>query len=84
MRSFNSAQSFPDDHDARGVTNPVSPSPGVIEGKFKELGRGSSGGLILTEGEFLQRKLSRLINACYLAPSHQAVATQQYRVSVAL
>lgn len=36
-------------NDARGVTNPVSPSPGVIEGKFKELGgRFERGGLILT------------------------------------
>jgi outer membrane receptor protein involved in Fe transport len=36
-------------NDARGVTNPVSPSPGVIEGTFKELGaRFERGGLILT------------------------------------
>jgi outer membrane receptor protein involved in Fe transport len=36
-------------NDARGVTNPVSPSPGVIEGKFKELGaRFERGGLIVT------------------------------------
>ncbi len=36
-------------NDARGVTNPVSPSPGVIEGNFKELGaRFERGGLILT------------------------------------
>jgi outer membrane receptor protein involved in Fe transport len=36
-------------NDARGVTNPVSPSPGVVEGTFKELGaRFERGGLILT------------------------------------
>jgi outer membrane receptor protein involved in Fe transport len=36
-------------NDARGVTNPVSPSPGVIEGTFKELGaRFERSGFILT------------------------------------
>jgi outer membrane receptor protein involved in Fe transport len=36
-------------NDARGVTNPVSPSPGVIEGTFKEVGaRIERGTLILT------------------------------------
>lgn len=36
-------------NDARGVTNPDDPAPGVVEGKFKELGaRFEHGGLILT------------------------------------
>jgi outer membrane receptor protein involved in Fe transport len=36
-------------NDARGVTNPDSPSPGLIEGDMKELGfRFERGGLILT------------------------------------
>lgn len=36
-------------NDARGVTNPVDPAPGVVEGNFKELGaRFERGGLILT------------------------------------
>ena len=36
-------------NDARGVTNPVDPAPGVVEGTFKELGaRFERGGLILT------------------------------------
>ena len=36
-------------NDARGVTNPVDPAPGLIEGNFKELGgRFERGGLILT------------------------------------
>jgi len=36
-------------NDARGVTNPVDPAPGVVEGTFKELGaRFERAGLILT------------------------------------
>lgn len=36
-------------NDARGVTNPSDPSPGLIEGDFEELGfRMEKGGLILT------------------------------------
>ena len=36
-------------NDARGVTNPVDPAPGVVEGTFKELGvRVERGSLILT------------------------------------
>ena len=36
-------------NDARGVTNPVDPAPGVVEGTFKELGaRVERGGLILS------------------------------------
>ncbi len=36
-------------NDARGVTNPVSPAPGLVKGNFKELGgRFERGGLILT------------------------------------
>jgi outer membrane receptor protein involved in Fe transport len=36
-------------NDARGVTNPTDPSPGLIEGKMKELGfRLERGGLIFT------------------------------------
>jgi outer membrane receptor protein involved in Fe transport len=36
-------------NDARGVTNPIDPAPGVVEGTFKELGaRFERGGLILT------------------------------------
>jgi outer membrane receptor protein involved in Fe transport len=36
-------------NDARGVTNPVDPAPGVVEGTFKEVGaRIERGGLILT------------------------------------
>jgi outer membrane receptor protein involved in Fe transport len=36
-------------NDARGVTNPVDPAPGVVEGTFKELGaRFERGGLIVT------------------------------------
>jgi len=36
-------------NDARGVTNPVDPAPGVVEGTFKEVGaRIERGGVILT------------------------------------
>ena len=36
-------------NDARGVTNPIDPAPGLVEGTFKELGaRFERGGLILT------------------------------------
>ncbi|WP_126173912.1 TonB-dependent receptor [Altericroceibacterium xinjiangense] len=36
-------------NDARGVTNPEDPAPGLVEGTFKELGtRFERGGLILT------------------------------------
>jgi outer membrane receptor protein involved in Fe transport len=36
-------------NDARGVTNPVDPAPGLVKGNFKELGgRVERGGLILT------------------------------------
>ena len=36
-------------NDARGVTNPVSPAPGLVRGTFKELGgRFERGGFILT------------------------------------
>lgn len=36
-------------NDARGVTNPVDPAPGLVEGTFKETGaRFERGGLILT------------------------------------
>ncbi|MCB2067479.1 MAG: TonB-dependent receptor [Erythrobacter sp.] len=36
-------------NDARGVTNPASPAPGLVEGNFRELGaRLERGGLILT------------------------------------
>jgi hypothetical protein len=36
-------------NDARGVTNPSDPAPGIVEGTFKELGgRFERGGLVLT------------------------------------
>lgn len=36
-------------NDARGVTNPADPAPGLVEGNFKELGfRFEQGGLIFT------------------------------------
>ncbi len=36
-------------NDARGVTNPVAPAPGLVEGNFEEVGlRFERGGLILT------------------------------------
>jgi outer membrane receptor protein involved in Fe transport len=36
-------------NDARGVTNPTDPAPGIVEGKMKELGfRFERGGLIFT------------------------------------
>ncbi len=36
-------------NDARGVTNPVDPAPGLVKGNFKEVGgRFERGGLILT------------------------------------
>jgi outer membrane receptor protein involved in Fe transport len=49
-------------NDARGVTNPVDPAPGLVKGDFKETGfRFERGGLIFTGVYFWSRIDSELI-----------------------